>query len=78
MLALTGDLDFIKSLSSRASELDMYLNEYGLWRWQDYGEDNETGERASIADAKGYWTFITGESEKGIMTELGKIGRAHV
>ncbi|THH03917.1 hypothetical protein EW146_g10317 [Bondarzewia mesenterica] len=33
MLALTGDVDFVRSLRVTACKLGMHLNEYGLWRW---------------------------------------------
>jgi len=33
LLALTGDANFFRHLRNKAHKLGLYLNEYGLWKW---------------------------------------------
>ncbi|KAG1822714.1 uncharacterized protein BJ212DRAFT_1477129 [Suillus subaureus] len=64
LLALTGDKEFSLDIRTKATQLGLLLNEFGLWRW--------TSDPSLPADAEeGYWTFIEGESEVAILRELG-------
>jgi len=62
LLALTGDRDFFSDIQSRAAKLGMYLNEYGLWKWDS--TDSSSMDR-------GEWTFIEGRDEEAILKEIG-------
>jgi len=64
LLALTGDKEFNIGIHTKATRLDLFLNEFGLWRW--------ITDASLRADAyEGYWTFVEGESEVGVLRELG-------
>jgi hypothetical protein len=58
LLSLTGDVEFNRHIRSRALELGLHLNEYGLWRWEGEGDGN------------GYWALLKAETEEEILTEL--------
>ncbi|KAL4081252.1 hypothetical protein J3A83DRAFT_4427322, partial [Scleroderma citrinum] len=55
LLALTGDLEFVKDICDRAHRLGLHFNEYGLWKWCEE-------ER---------WEFMHGDNEEEIFRELG-------
>ncbi|KAK0487720.1 hypothetical protein IW261DRAFT_1449454 [Armillaria novae-zelandiae] len=82
LLALTGDLEFVRQVQDRADKLGLFLDGNGLWRWHK----NESFDGAAPlkrrrgrppSDAKtddelrGKWELITQGSEKDILTELG-------
>jgi len=60
-LALTGDHRFFFDLRSKATNLGMHLNEYGLWKWESTGSDIDDG----------HWILIEGSDEEAILKELG-------
>ena len=35
LLALSGDVDFVRTCRINATKLGMHLNEFGLWRWNE-------------------------------------------
>jgi len=55
LLALTGDLEFVKDICDRAHRLALHFNEYGLWKWCDEEQ----------------WEFMHGDNEEEIFRELG-------
>ncbi|KAG2051587.1 Nucleotidyltransferase [Suillus hirtellus] len=64
LLALTGDKVFNIDIRTKAAQLGLLLDEFGLWRW--------TSDPSLPADAEeGYWTFVEGESEDAVLRELG-------
>jgi DNA polymerase beta len=66
LLALTGDTEFNRDIRTRAINLGLHLNEFGLWRWQpDENGRNEEGEE------KGYWELVKAETEEEILKEVG-------
>ncbi|KAJ6611427.1 hypothetical protein B0H10DRAFT_2056629 [Mycena sp. CBHHK59/15] len=65
LLALTGDTEFNRDLRIRASKLGMHLNEFGLWRWNEYSDGKE--DRSTI----GYWELVRAETEEEVLQELG-------
>lgn len=64
MLAFTGDIEFNKTLRSRAHGLGMHLNEFGLWRWS--GSDAK-----SQSEDASYWELMKAETEEDILENLG-------
>lgn len=90
LLALSGDVDFVRTCRINATKLGMHLSEFGLWRWNEslsppplstpnrrntkHAEetarrDQEETERRK--NMKGWWELVEGESEEGILRELG-------
>jgi DNA polymerase beta len=65
LLALTGDTECNKDLRTRAINLGLHLNEFGLWRWQP----DENGR--SEEEEKGYWELVKAETEEEVLRELG-------
>lgn len=63
LLALTGDIEFNKDIRTKASNMGMHLNEFGLWRWQSNG--------VTKAEEKGYWELVKADTEEDILGELG-------
>jgi DNA polymerase beta len=35
LIALTGDGIFVRHIQDKARRLGLYLNEFGLWKWED-------------------------------------------
>jgi DNA polymerase beta len=66
-LALTGDLEFNKDIRTRAVKLGMYLNEFGLWRWQTENDASVEGN----GEQRGFWELVRAESEEEILREVG-------
>lgn len=90
LLALTGDVDFVRTCRINAIKLGMHLNEFGLWRWNDsasppplpelvrrnskYAKEREQRHKEEAErrkNARGWWELVEGESEEGILRELG-------
>ncbi|KAI6030386.1 hypothetical protein F5J12DRAFT_953491 [Pisolithus orientalis] len=55
-IVLTGDIEFLRDVNSRAHRLGLRFDEYGLWKW---------------IEGEGKWEFLYGESEEVIFRELG-------
>lgn len=55
-IVLTGDIEFVRDIYSRAHRLGLRFDEYGLWKW---------------IGGEGKWEFLCGESEEAIFRELG-------
>ncbi|KAK0464212.1 uncharacterized protein EV420DRAFT_1328038 [Desarmillaria tabescens] len=83
LLALTGDMEFVRQVHDRADKLGLFLDGNGLWRWhenEDFDGFTPTKRRRGRPpkDAKtnddelrGKWELITRGSEKDILAELG-------
>lgn len=72
LLALTGDTEFNRDIRTRAINLGMHLNEFGLWRWQSNGfERVNVGAEAERAPDTGYWELVKADTEEEILRELG-------
>jgi DNA polymerase beta len=77
---LTGDEEFVRIARVAAARHEMYLNEYGLWRWHSPEEvsletqpdDNDDGDAEEIRSwhPNGYWELVEGENEDRILDEL--------
>lgn len=70
MLALTGDIEFNRDIRTKASNLGMHLNEFGLWRWQSNGSGDDVETGAEVPE-KGYWELVKADTEEEILNELG-------
>ncbi|KAH9947637.1 hypothetical protein B0H21DRAFT_326142 [Amylocystis lapponica] len=74
LLALTGDTEFNRMLRKRALERGMYLNEFGLWRWQRRDRKAEdrmlAGESEEENSLQGYWELVKAETEMEIFSAL--------
>jgi DNA polymerase beta len=72
LLALTGDIEFNRDIRTRAINLGLHLNEFGLWRWQSNGSEEAEVETATEkAPEKGYWELVKADTEEEILRELG-------
>jgi DNA polymerase beta len=72
LLALTGDIEFNRDIRTKAINLGMHLNEFGLWRWQSNGsEEAHVNEGAERASETGYWELVKADTEEQILRELG-------
>ncbi|KAK0243935.1 hypothetical protein EDD85DRAFT_806143 [Armillaria nabsnona] len=82
LLALTGDMEFVRQVHDRADKLGLFLDGNGLWRW--HGNENFDGttppkrrrgrppsDAKTDDESRGKWELITQGSEKDILTELG-------
>lgn len=83
-IVLTGDEEFVRIARISAARHGMYLNEYGLWRWQSSEEasletqsDDDDDAMNADSDAEegrrrpnGYWELVEGENEDRILDEL--------
>jgi DNA polymerase beta len=65
LLALTGDVEFVRHIRNKAVSLGMHLNEFGLWRWQAKGTPDD-----GVAPEDGFWELVRAESEEEILREL--------
>ncbi|KAF9061440.1 hypothetical protein BDP27DRAFT_1235284, partial [Rhodocollybia butyracea] len=82
LMFLTGDNEFVKEMKTRASRMGLFLNEFGLWRWEE-GEEGGEGEEEEVAKPKpqrgrpplrkanGTWILIPTDSEADLFAELG-------
>ena len=68
LLALTGDREFNADIRKKAARLGLFLNEFGLWKWIPDTPLREDADEAT--NAKGYWSFMEGESEAAVLREL--------
>ncbi|KAK0202054.1 hypothetical protein DFS33DRAFT_1351717, partial [Desarmillaria ectypa] len=82
LLALTGDMEFVRQVHDRADKLGLFLDGNGLWRWHENKNfDGATPikrrrgrpPKDSKADdeSQGKWELVTRGSEKDILSELG-------
>ncbi|TFK70959.1 Nucleotidyltransferase [Pluteus cervinus] len=86
LLALTGDSDFLRHLRLRAWRVGMYLDEYGLWRWNsrngnsgepdvpvapEASDDRATLEEEEDTVERGHWKLMRTHTEEEILVELG-------
>ncbi|KAK0441644.1 hypothetical protein EV421DRAFT_633747 [Armillaria borealis] len=82
LLALTGDMEFVRQVHDRADKLGLFLDGNGLWRW--HGNENFDGatplkrrrgrppsDAKTDDESRGKWELITQGSEKDILAELG-------
>ncbi|KAF9013308.1 hypothetical protein BDQ17DRAFT_1343181 [Cyathus striatus] len=60
VIQFTGDKEFIRDIRMKASRLGLYLDEFGLWRWQE-------GEK----EGQGFWKMIKAHTEDEIFETLG-------
>lgn len=68
LIALTGDMEFNRTIQKQASKMGMLLDEYGLWKWIPYNSTNESSDNSI---PKGSWRLLPSHSEESIFAELG-------
>ncbi|KAK0504274.1 hypothetical protein EDD18DRAFT_1132715 [Armillaria luteobubalina] len=82
LLALTGDMEFVRQVQDRADKLGLFLDGNGLWRWHKNENfdgaappkrrrGRPPGDAKTDDELRGTWELITQGSEKDILTELG-------
>ncbi|KAF8644690.1 hypothetical protein AX16_008350 [Volvariella volvacea WC 439] len=69
LLMLTGNRPFIRDLMVKASKRGLYLNEYGLWRWNPIQPIDDAEDPSRVEE--GYWELLKTDVEEAIFTELG-------
>lgn len=67
---MTGDSAFDKNISDAAKQLNLHLNNYGLWSWHSNGNDSlEDAYQGS--GSSGHWRLVKSATEHDIFEELG-------
>ncbi|KAF8073940.1 hypothetical protein FPV67DRAFT_1479898 [Lyophyllum atratum] len=67
LLYYTGDVAMRNLLKRKARNLDLYLDELGLWRWHaDEAESQLPGDKAV-----GFWQLLNSTTEEAIFEQLG-------
>lgn len=80
MLTLTGDDAFLNHIRSKATELGLHFNEFGLWRFHAENVEgtglNDNRPSAAPSDSRikttpGHWELLPSETEEQVFDELG-------
>ncbi|KAF8798919.1 Nucleotidyltransferase [Phlegmacium glaucopus] len=71
LLSLTGDSAFNKYMSDTAKQLNLHLNNHGLWSW--HSNDNGSLEDAfdGSGSSSGHWRLVKSATEHDVFEELG-------
>ena len=56
-------------MSDAAKQLNLHLNNYGLWSWDS--DDNDSLDDASKDSGSGHWRLVKSATENDIFEELG-------
>jgi DNA polymerase beta len=68
LLSLTGDSAFDKTMSDAAKQLNLHLDNHGLWSW--HSNDNDSLEDKGPSST-GHWRLVKSATENDIFEELG-------
>ncbi|KIL68006.1 hypothetical protein M378DRAFT_159259 [Amanita muscaria Koide BX008] len=72
MLAMTGDPEFVKYMRYKALSLELYLDEFGLWRWHSRSSDvDPPSAEKTDQNMDGYWELVQVSTEEDIFSVLG-------
>lgn len=84
LLHLTGDSEFVREMKVRAKRMGLYLDEFGVWRWEASGAnppsqgadgnpvESDDLEKSTNGDThSGQWTLIPTPTEEILLDELG-------
>lgn len=67
---MTGDSAFDKNISDAAKQLNLHLDNNGLWRW-DSDDNNSLEDVGKGPGSSGHWQLVKSATESGIFEELG-------
>ncbi|KAE9408876.1 hypothetical protein BT96DRAFT_1013045 [Gymnopus androsaceus JB14] len=84
LLHLTGDSEFVREMKVRAKRMGLYLDEFGVWRWEASGanppsqgadgnpiESDDLEKSTNENTHSGQWTLIPTPTEEILLDELG-------
>ncbi|KAG7445700.1 Nucleotidyltransferase [Guyanagaster necrorhizus] len=82
LLTLTGDMEFVRQVHTRADTLGLFLDGNGLWRWHENenfdgvapvkrGRGRPPKDAKINEETRGKWELISRGSETEILSELG-------
>jgi DNA polymerase beta len=71
LLSLTGDSAFDKNMSDAAKQLNLHLNNHGLWSWHSNSNDSLENAYRGSGSSPGHWRLVKSATEHDIFEELG-------